>query len=117
LPVVIRLARVGRKKICRYRLVVADHRKKRDGRFIEMVGTYNPQASPRQFTIKTDRLAYWIGQGAIPSPTVHDLLKQDRHNEKAEALKKGLDPATLTIQRKPDRPAKKKHIKKEAEAK
>jgi small subunit ribosomal protein S16 len=110
LPTVIRLARVGRKKICRYRLVVADHRMKRDGRFIEIVGTYNPQATPRQFTVNADRVAYWIGQGAQPSPTVKDLLKQDRFAQKIEAKGKGVD--TATIQRKADRThIKKKRVK------
>ena len=116
MPVVIRLARMGRKNICRYRLVVADSRMKRDGRFIENVGTYNPQAKPREFTVKTDRLAFWIGKGAQPSATVKDLLKQDRFAERVDAAKKGLDPATANIQRKPDRTRKKKTRTVKAEA-
>jgi len=90
LSVMIRLARTGRKKIATYRLVAADSRMKRDGRFLEVLGTYYPQLSPKQFTIKTDRVAYWLKQGAEPSETVANLLKQDRFADKAQALEKGV---------------------------
>lgn len=76
--VVIRLARGGSKKRPFYNMVVADSRNRRDGRFIERVGYYNPVASGNadSLVINTERLAYWEGQGAQLSPTVARLVKQ-----------------------------------------
>ncbi len=76
--VVIRLARGGAKKRPFYNMVVADSRARRDGRFIERVGFYNPLASGKEeaLRISSDRLAYWQGQGAQLSPTVARLVKQ-----------------------------------------
>ena len=71
----IRLARVGSKKNAIYRVVVADVRSPRDGRSIETIGRYNPQTDPSQITLKGDRLAHWIEQGAQPTPTVLQLMK------------------------------------------
>ncbi|MBD3422655.1 MAG: 30S ribosomal protein S16 [Chitinivibrionales bacterium] len=112
MAVKIRLARTGRKKLCRYRVVAADSRMRRDGRCLETLGTYNPQADPKEFTIKTDKVAYWINKGAQPTETVHNLLKQDRFFEKVEALGKGLDAETLNVERKPERKRKPKGPKK-----
>ncbi len=64
MPVKIRLARVGRKKVVQYRVVAADSRMRRDGRFLETVGVYDPQTTPKTFTFVTDRVAYWIKNGA-----------------------------------------------------
>jgi small subunit ribosomal protein S16 len=108
LPVTIRLTRVGRKKIACYRVVAADSRIKRDGRFLENLGTYNPQAKPKQFELKVDRIAYWLKSGAQPSETVLNLLKQDRVFEKIEALSKGLALETLNLARLPERKRKSK---------
>jgi small subunit ribosomal protein S16 len=76
--VVIRLARGGAKKRPFYHMVVADSRDRRDGRFIERVGFYNPLASASEegLRIVTDRLTYWQQQGAQLSPTVLRLVKQ-----------------------------------------
>ena len=76
MAVVIRLKRMGTNKRPRYRIVVTDSRNPRDGRFIEEVGTYNPQQNPSFVTIKKERVEYWVGVGAKPSPTVRDLLKK-----------------------------------------
>lgn len=73
----IRLARHGAKKRPFYRIVVADGRFPRDGRFLENVGTYNPMVEPNEITLKKERIEYWIGQGAIPSDTVNSLLKKE----------------------------------------
>jgi small subunit ribosomal protein S16 len=108
LAVKIRLARTGRKKIACYRIVVADSRMKRDGRFLETIGAYEPQASPKKFQFKMDRVAYWLRQGAEPSETVFNLLKQDRAFEKVEALSKGLSLESLNIDRLPERRRKAK---------
>ena len=76
--VVIRLARGGAKKRPFYNMVVADSRNRRDGRFIERVGFYNPVASggEESLRVQVDRLSYWQGQGAQLSPTVARLVKQ-----------------------------------------
>lgn len=73
----IRLARGGSKKRPYYRIVVADERAPRDGRFIEKVGTYNPlvaKDSPERLVLKTDRIKYWIGTGATPTDRVEKFL-------------------------------------------
>jgi small subunit ribosomal protein S16 len=76
--VVIRLARGGSKKRPFYNIVAADSRNRRDGRFIERVGFYNPVAAGAEETLRVanDRLAYWQGNGAQLSPTVARLVKQ-----------------------------------------
>ncbi len=76
--VVIRLARGGAKKRPFYNLVVTDSRTRRDGRFIERIGFYNPIATEKEegLRIATDRLSYWQGQGARLSLTVARLVKQ-----------------------------------------
>ena len=76
MAVKIRLSRTGRNKVPSYRVVVADERRKRDGRVIETVGHYNPRAVPFAITLQKDRIDYWLSKGAKPSPTVARLLKQ-----------------------------------------
>jgi small subunit ribosomal protein S16 len=71
----IRLARVGSKKNPIYRVVVADARSPRDGRFIEIVGRYNPQTSPSTIDLDADKVRDWISKGAQPSDTVRRLIK------------------------------------------
>lgn len=77
MPVKIRLARHGAKKRPYYRIVVADSEARRDGRFLEIVGTYNPLPDPAEVTFKSDRVKHWMDQGAIPSDTVRNLLKKE----------------------------------------
>jgi small subunit ribosomal protein S16 len=76
--VVIRLARSGAKKRPFFNMVVADSRNRRDGRFIERIGYYNPVAAENEngLVINTERLAYWQGHGAQLSPTAERLVKQ-----------------------------------------
>lgn len=81
----LRLQRHGTKKRPFYRLVAADQRTKRDGRFIEIVGTYNPTTDPKQVDIKLERVDYWIGNGAQMSPTVRQLVNKYRKNQPTEA--------------------------------
>ncbi|MBS0012772.1 MAG: 30S ribosomal protein S16 [Desulfobacterales bacterium] len=76
MSVKIRLSRHGAKKKPFYRIVVADRRYPRDGRFLETVGTYNPMAEPHEVTLNSDRIAHWMDNGAIPTDTVNSLLKQ-----------------------------------------
>ena len=77
MAVKIRLARHGAKKRPFYRIVVADGESPRDGRFLEMVGTYNPLLDPAEIRVKTDRVKYWLDQGARPTDTVKSILKKE----------------------------------------
>ena len=72
----IRLRRMGAKKAPFYRIVVADSRYPRDGRFIEEIGTYNPVVNPAELKVDVDRAQAWIKTGAQPTETVRDLLKK-----------------------------------------
>ena len=77
MPVKIRLARHGAKKRPFYRIVVADSESPRDGRFLEVVGTYNPLTDPAKVDLKTERVKHWMDQGAKPTDTVKSLLKKE----------------------------------------
>ena len=72
----IRLRRTGTTKRPYYRVVVADSRMTRDGRFVEVLGHYDPQRDPVVVKIDAERADYWMGKGAQPSDTVRSLLKQ-----------------------------------------
>ncbi|OQX18902.1 MAG: 30S ribosomal protein S16 [Desulfobacteraceae bacterium IS3] len=76
MAVKIRLARHGAKKKPFYRIVIADGECRRDGRFLEVVGTYNPLQEPAKVALKEDRIKYWVEQGATPTDTVRNLLKK-----------------------------------------
>ena len=73
----IRLRRMGAKKSPFYRLVVADSRYPRDGRFIEEIGTYNPLTNPSTVNVDADAVKTWIAKGAQPTDTVKALLKKE----------------------------------------
>lgn len=75
--VVIRLARYGKHKAPFYRIVVADHEMKRDGRHLEVVGSYNPKVNPAGVTLEQDRVKYWVSVGAKPSDTVSQLIGRE----------------------------------------
>jgi len=85
MPVKIRLARHGAKKRPFYRIVVADSQSRRDGRFIENIGTYNPLTDPAAISLNSERVAYWMGQGAIPTNTVKSILKKESFTQKNAA--------------------------------
>ncbi|MGI6669326.1 MAG: 30S ribosomal protein S16 [Acetivibrionales bacterium] len=72
----IRLKRIGAKKNPHYRIVVADSRFPRDGRFIEEIGTYNPTSNPTEFKIDNEKAMKWIKNGAQPTETVRSLMKK-----------------------------------------
>jgi small subunit ribosomal protein S16 len=76
MSVKIRMTRHGSKKRPFYRVVVADSRAPRDGKYIEQVGTYNPLTDPPKINLKSDRITHWIAEGAIPSVTVKQLIKK-----------------------------------------
>jgi len=75
--VMIRLARVGARKQPYYRVVVIEKDRARNGRSIEVVGTYNPRTSPATVELKHDRIAYWRGKGAKLSPTLENLVTKN----------------------------------------
>ena len=75
MAVKMRLTRVGSKKNPIYRVVVADSRSPRDGKFIEIVGRYNPQTDPSTIELDEEKVRDWLGKGAQPSETVSRLLK------------------------------------------
>ena len=80
----IRLARTGSKKKPYYRLVAADSRSPRDGRFLEILGFYNPHTNPVEVRLKLERIISWIQRGAKPTATVVSLLKKEGVWQKAK---------------------------------
>ena len=76
MAVKLRLKRMGAKKRQFYRIVAADSRSPRDGKFIEIVGTYNPIMEPAEIKINSEVALKWLNQGAIPTDTVRDLLSK-----------------------------------------
>lgn len=76
MAVTLRLARHGQKKRPYYRIVAAEHSCRRDGRFIEIVGTFNPLTEPPQITLKEDRVKHWVGVGAQTSQQVSAIIKK-----------------------------------------
>ncbi|MCD4722407.1 MAG: 30S ribosomal protein S16 [Desulfobacula sp.] len=80
----IRLTRKGTKKKPFYRIVAADIESPRDGKFLELLGTYNPMVEPAAITLKEDRIKYWLNEGAKPSTTVRSIFKR-QGLEQAEA--------------------------------
>ncbi len=85
----IRLRRVGAKKQPSYRLVVADSRAPRDGRFIEVIGFYNPRTEPETVEVDEARALHWLSVGAQPTEVVARLLKNSGTLARFERLKKG----------------------------
>lgn len=95
MAVKIRLRRVGKKKKPAYRLVVTDSQSPRDGRFIEIVGIYQPLTNPVVTTVEEERILYWLKNGAKPSDTVRSILAKSgvmrqfaksKQNNKKESL-------------------------------
>ena len=84
MAVTLRLTRVGGKKLPFYRLVAADRRSPRGGRFIEQLGIYDPLRDPPEVRIDHDRLHYWLGVGALPSDTVGEIIRKLNRNNAFE---------------------------------
>ena len=83
--VTIRLSRAGAKKKPFYRVVVADHRFPRDGRFIEQIGTYDPKKPDTEAFVQVERLNYWVGNGAQLSERVEHIIRAKKKAEAATA--------------------------------
>ena len=79
MAVAIRLRREGAKNSPYYKIVVADQRRARDGKFIEIIGTYDPRKEGENFSIQLDRADYWVGVGARPSQTVGSIMTKARN--------------------------------------
>ena len=93
MAVKIRLKRMGAKKSPFYRVVIADSRSPRDGRFIETVGTYNPISQPAEIKLDEEKILSWLGNGAQPSDTVRNLLSNAGILAKYNESKSGKKPA------------------------
>ncbi len=90
MAVKLRLRRMGKKKQPIYKVVAADTRSPRDGKFLEAVGIYNPLTNPHTVDLKEDRVHYWLDNGAQPTDTVKSLLRQKGITLKKELTKKKL---------------------------
>lgn len=88
----IRLRRMGKKKQPHYRIVVADSRAPRDGRFVENLGHYNPLKHPAGLKVDIERVDYWIGEGAVPSATVKSLISLARSSAQGDVAANGAAP-------------------------
>ncbi len=85
----IRLRRIGLKGQPTYRLVAADKESPRDGRFLEILGVYNPRTNPATIHLKEDRIFHWMKNGALPTESVAQIFKTSGTQERFERLKKG----------------------------
>jgi small subunit ribosomal protein S16 len=82
----IRLMRTGAKKRPSYRIVVKEKQSKRDGAYLENLGTYNPTRQPAEINLNAERVRYWIEKGAQPTDTVRRLIKQSAKAQSAESV-------------------------------
>ena len=89
MAVKIRLKRMGAKKAPFYRVIVADSRSPRDGRFIDTIGTYNPLTTPAEIKLNEESAIKWLNNGAIPTDTVKNLFSKAGIMEKYHNLKQG----------------------------
>jgi small subunit ribosomal protein S16 len=94
----IRLRRVGSRNQASYRVVVADKEKPRDGRFLEIVGHYNPRTEPSTIVLQDDRVFYWLSVGAQPTDAVAGLFKQTELWDRYERFKAGEDVDALVAE-------------------
>lgn len=85
MAVAIRLRREGARNSPYYKIVVADQRRARDGKFIEIIGTYDPKKKDENYTLELDRADYWVGVGARPSQTVGSIINKARKKSEAAA--------------------------------
>jgi len=121
LAVKLRLRRMGKKKQPIYKVVAADARSPRDGKFLEAVGVYNPLTNPHTVDLKEDRINYWLDHGAQPTDTVKSLLSQKGINLKRDiASRKFSEDKAETIlkdwQNLKETSAQKKTVKKKNKA-
>lgn len=94
----LRLRRMGKKKQPVYKIVAADSKSPRDGRFIEAIGTYNPRTESASVNIREKLLFKWLKNGAVPTDTVKSLLKREGLLLKWRLIKKNADEATIAAE-------------------
>ena len=87
----IRLFRVGGRSKPFYRIVAADSRFPRSGRFIERLGSYDPKGNPARVVLKAERIRHWLAQGAQPTKTVEVILRKEGYYRKQESPDQGLE--------------------------
>ncbi|HWR83411.1 MAG TPA: 30S ribosomal protein S16 [Candidatus Deferrimicrobium sp.] len=117
MPVHIRLRRMGSKKRPFFRIVAADSRRARDGRFLEVLGTYSPIVRPAEVSVFEDRMTRWLDEGAVPSDTVRTLLNQIGFAQKYRQGKKGENISAVSLKTTiRERPKKTRKMKKAAVA-
>ncbi len=122
MAVKIRLRRMGKKKQPIYKVVAADARSPRDGKFLEALGIYNPLVNPHSIELKEDRINYWLDHGAQPTNSVKSLLNQKGINLKRDLVKRKftedkIEAELKTWQGKKEISVKKKSEKKKVSAK
>ncbi len=115
MAVKLRLQRLGKKKQPFYRIVAADSRSPRDGKFIEVVGTYNPRLNPPEVVIKEDKAIKWLKNGAQPTDTVRSLLRREGILLKYHLIRKRVEPEKIEEDLAKFRARKEEKLKKELE--
>jgi small subunit ribosomal protein S16 len=85
-----------------YKVVVADSRSPRDGKFIEIIGTYDPKKTGHNSTLKLDRIDHWISQGAQPSDTVRSLIKKNRKQTESAPAETAAQPEEASAEHTPE---------------
>ena len=122
MAVKLRLRRMGKKRQPIYKVVAADARSPRDGKYIEAIGSYNPKTDPATVELNEERALYWLGCGAQPTDTVKNLLNKQGILLKKELLKEGLSEEAISAKleewgKKKDSLLEKKKAKAEAQKK
>jgi len=98
LSVKLRLTRLGRKKLPYYRIVAIDSKTRRDGKYLEKLGHYNPLTSPAEIVVDKEKAMKWLDLGAIPSDTVKSLLKKKGIILEWDLKKRGLEPEKIALE-------------------
>jgi small subunit ribosomal protein S16 len=104
MAVSIRLRREGAKNRPYYKVVVADSRSPRDGKFIEMIGTYDPKKPGNNSSLSIERAEYWISKGAQPSDTVRSLIKKNKNQATAGEASSATEPGASEPAQEPSLP-------------
>jgi small subunit ribosomal protein S16 len=94
----IRLRRIGKKKLPVYQIVAADSREARNGKFLEVIGRYEPLQDPMVITTREDRVFHWLKTGALPTDTVRSLLQRNGLWVKWTMTRQGTDPAKIAVE-------------------
>ena len=113
----LRLKRMGKKKQPIYRIIAADSRSPRDGRFIEEIGFYDPNKEPMVIKLKEDKVVKWINNGAQPTDTVKSLFKRSGLSFKLNLKKRGFDETKITEEMQKFEASKDEKLKREKERK